>query len=86
MSTLKSRKDKIKQFDKLIGYWKPKRQDIKEEAKNDIGRFMLVEAAWIADKEYSNGKYAGQWVLTPMEGSLSHLSFPEEDFKIIQKL
>lgn len=65
----------MKQFDKIKGYFEPKRLDtLKESAKVYIGEKLIFEALWIIE----DGIYKGQWAMLPLCGARMGW-VPEED-------
>ena len=78
---------KIEEFRKYLAIFKPKIvKDLRPEVLSSIGKKMIIRPVWIADKEYTTGKYVGQWVMSAENGKLNHYTSPEEDFEIIEKI
>lgn len=56
----------MQQFDKVTGYFEPKRIDtLCDEAKPFVGQLLTFEALWKIDDE-DGGPYIGQWAMRPI--------------------
>ncbi len=74
----------MQQFDRITGFFEPKRIDtLRAESKLFAGQYLTFEALWLIDED-DGGPYVGQWAMRPIDENGDWLPMgwvPEEDIK-----